>query len=151
QDGIDLINALAGNPNTGRYLAGKLWSFFVSEQSAPDPSFVNRVSGVYMQSRYDMKAVLREVLNSPQFWDPSVYFTRYSWPAEFVVRAIKDIGWRGFSVDSALTPMTNMGQTLYEPPDVAGWRASETWFATGAMLARMNFAAALSGNQKFNL
>ena len=44
-----------------------------------------------------------------------------------------------------------MGQMLYEPPDVAGWDAGQTWFSTGAMLARMNFASTLAANQKFNL
>ena len=44
-----------------------------------------------------------------------------------------------------------MGQILYEPPDVAGWDAGESWFSTGAMLARMNFASTLAGNQRFNL
>jgi uncharacterized protein (DUF1800 family) len=44
-----------------------------------------------------------------------------------------------------------MGQTLYDPPDVSGWDAGQTWFATGAMLARMNFASTLAANQRFNL
>ena len=39
------------------------------------------------------------------------------------MRALKDIGWAGFSVDDALAPLSNMGQILYEPPDVAGWDA----------------------------
>jgi uncharacterized protein (DUF1800 family) len=98
-----------------------------------------------------MKAVMREVLQSPELWDESAYFARYSWPAEFVTRALKDIGWSGFSVNDALTPMSNMGQILYEPPDVSGWDAGQTWFSTSAMLARMNFASTLAGNQKFNL
>jgi len=151
QDGVDFINALAGNPNTARYLAAKLYTFFVSEVSGPDPAFVDRVAATYLQSGYDMKAVMRDVLSSPQFWDPAAYFARYSWPVEFVVRALKDIGWRGYSVNDALAPLANMGQTLFEPPDVAGWDAGRTWFSTGGMLARMNFAASLAGNQKFNL
>ena len=151
QDGIDLINALAGNPNTGRYLAKKLWRFFVSEFRDPDPAWVERITSTYLQNRYEMKPVVREVLLSSQFWNSSSYWARYAWPVEYVVRAIKDVGWAGFSVDSALTPLSNMGQILYEPPDVAGWDAGETWFATGAMLARMNFASTLTANQKFNL
>src|SRR5438552_8515133 len=98
-----------------------------------------------------MRAVMREVLLSPEFWDQSGYFARYAWPLEFVVRALKDIGWVGFSVNDALTPLSNMGQVLFEPPDVSGWDAGRTWFSTGAMLARMNFASQLAGNQKFNL
>ena len=85
------------------------------------------------------------------FLDPTSWYTRYSWPVEFVVRAIREVGWEGFSVDTARTPLTNMGQTLFEPPDVAGWELGRGWFSTGAMLARMNFAATLAANQKFNL
>src|SRR6185503_9411904 len=105
----------------------------------------------YQSSGYDMKQVVREVLLSPQFWDPSAYFARYAWPVEFVVRALKEIGWVGFTVNDALAPLANMGQVLYEPPDVSGWDAGRAWFSTGAMLARMNFAALLASNQKFNL
>jgi len=151
QDGIDLVNALAANPNTGRYLAGKLWRFFVNESEDPDPAFVDHIASVYQSTSYDMSAVMREVLQSTQFWDNATYFTRYSWPVEFIVRALKDIGWRGFSANDTLTPMLNMGMSLYDPPNVSGWAAGDTWFSTGAMLARMNFASQLTSNQKVNL
>ena len=64
---------------------------------------------------------------------------------------MKEMGWAGFSVDSARAPLTNMGQTLFEPPNVAGWQLGRSWFGTGQMLARMNFAATVAANQKFNL
>jgi hypothetical protein len=51
----------------------------------------------------------------------------------------------------ALTPLVSMGQQLYEPPDVNGWALGGAWFSTASMLARMNFAATLAGNQRFNL
>ena len=151
QDGLDFIDALAASPNTARYLATKLYRFFVSEMGPVNNGFVERVASVYLQSRYDMKAVMRAVLTAPEFWDQSAYFTRYAWPVEFVVRALKDIGWVGFSVNDALAPLQNMGMILYEPPDVAGWDPGQPWFSTGAMLARMNFAATLAANQRFNL
>jgi uncharacterized protein (DUF1800 family) len=151
QDGLDLLAALAGNPDTARYLATKLYRFFVSEFGPVSESFVTRIANVYLQSRYEMKPVMREVLLSPEFWGSASYFSRYSWPVEFVVRAIKEVGWKGFSVNDALTPLANMGQTLFDPPDVAGWDGGKSWFSTGAMLARMNFASTLSLNQKFNL
>ena len=47
-------------------------------------------------------------------------------------------------MNDALTPLANMGQILFEPPDVAGWDAGQAWFSTGAMLARMNFASTLA-------
>jgi uncharacterized protein (DUF1800 family) len=67
------------------------------------------------------------------------------------VRSLKEVGWAGFSVNDALTPLVNMGQQLFEPPDVNGWDLGPGWFSSGAMLARLNFAAQLAANQKFNL
>jgi uncharacterized protein (DUF1800 family) len=151
QDGLDLIDALAASPHTARYLATKLYRFFISEFGEVDQPWVERVANVYLTSRYDMKAVMRDVLLSNQFWDQRNFFARYSWPVEFAVRAVKDVGWTGFSVFDMVTPLGNMGQNLYDPPDVAGWDLGKGWFSTGSMLARMNFASTLAANQRFNL
>jgi uncharacterized protein (DUF1800 family) len=151
QDGIDLITSLANHPETARRLARKLWSYFVSDLEDAPATFVEGVTSVYVQTDTDMRAVMRYILRSPWFTHPGNFNARYAWPAEFVVRAIKEMGWTGFSVDTARVPLTNMGQTLFEPPNVAGWQLGRAWFGTGAMLARMNFAAAVAANQKFNL
>ena len=45
--------------------------------------------------------MLRTLFPSSQFRNPANFFQRYSWPVEFVVRAIKETGWTGFSVNSA--------------------------------------------------
>ena len=151
QDGLDLIEALAANPQTPRYLGTKLYRFFVSESGDVPASFLDGISAAYFRSRYDMKEVMRQLLTSHEFGDRANIFTRFGWPVEFVVRALKDIGWNGFSVNDALTPLGNMGQNLFDPPDVAGWDLGRSWFSTGSMLARMNFASTLAANQKFNL
>src|SRR5262245_1475722 len=151
QDGIDFMTSLANHPETARRLAQKLWGFFISENEAPDPSFVEHVARVYAQNDTDMRSVMRYILRSEWFNNSKYFNARYAWPAEFVVRTMKEMGWSGFSVDTARAPLTAMGQTLFEPPNVAGWQLGRAWFGTGQMLARMNFAAALASNQKFNL
>ena len=151
QDGIDLITALATHPETARRLARKLWNFFVSEIETPDPAFVEAVATEYLRSNTEMKPVVRFILQSRWFTHPDRWYGRYSWPAEYVIRSIREVGWTGFSIDSVRTPLTNMGQTLFEPPDVEGWELGAGWYSTGAMLARMNFAASLASNQRFNV
>ncbi len=51
QDGIDLLVGLARHPETGRRLARKLWSFFISEIRQPDEAFVARIANVYTLER----------------------------------------------------------------------------------------------------
>ena len=151
QDGIDLITALATHPETARRLARKFWNFFVSEVHAPDSQFVEGAASVYLQAGTEIKPMVRWILGSPWFRDPSVRFARYSWPPEFVARAIKEVGWQGLSLDQAKTPLANMGMLLFEPPNVGGWPVGAGWFSTATMLARSNFGAQLVADQKEQL
>ncbi|HEX6164243.1 MAG TPA: DUF1800 domain-containing protein [Vicinamibacterales bacterium] len=148
QDGIDLITALASHPETARRLARKFWSFFVSEVHQPDPEFVERTAALYLQANTEIRPVVRFILGSPWFRDPSVRFARYSWPPEFVARAIKEVGWQGFALDQVRTPLANMGMLLFEPPNVGGWPVGPGWFSTATMLARSNFGSQLVSQQK---
>jgi len=90
-------------------------------------------------------------LQSRWFQNPANWHSHYAWPVEFAVRAVKEVGFLGFSVDNMRAPLIAMGQTLFEPPDVNGWELGQGWFSTGAMLARMNFASTIAANQRFNL
>ena len=148
QDGIDLITALALHPETARRLARKFWSFFVSDVQPADPAFVQSVANVYLQSGTEIRPVVRYILTSAWFTDPSAQHARFSWPAEFVTRAIKEVGWQNLSLDQVRSPLANMGQQLYEPPNVGGWPLGANWFSTSTMLARSNFAATLASSQK---
>ena len=105
-------------------LATRLYKFFVNETTragseALISSMMWRYSVEQLQHQSDAAAAVR----LSQFRNPNNFFQRYSWPVEFVVRAIKETGWTGYSVNTAITPLANMGQNLYEPPDVNGWDA----------------------------
>jgi len=36
-----------------------------------------------------------------------------------------------------------MGQNLFDPPDVGGWRLNESWISSNTVMARVNFVTAL--------
>jgi uncharacterized protein (DUF1800 family) len=148
QDGVDLITALAIHPETARRLARKFWNFFVSDIHQPDPAFIDGAAAVYLQNRTEIRPVVRYVLTSPWFTNPAMKYARYAWPAEYVARAIKEVGWQNFTLDKVRAPLSNMGMLLFEPPNVGGWPLGAAWFSTGTMLARTNFAATLVASQK---
>jgi uncharacterized protein (DUF1800 family) len=151
QDGLDLLTALASHPETAQRLARRFWNFFVSEVHEPDPQFVAATSAIYLQGGTEIRPLVRYILGSPWFRDSSVRFARYSWPVEFVVRAIKEVGWQGLTLDEAKAPLSNMGMQIFEPPNVGGWPTGAGWFSTATMLARSNFGSALVAGQKPHL
>ena len=140
------------HPATGPRLARKLYAFFISEVDAPDEALIAELSRHLLRQRLRDEAGGRAPAALPQFSDPSNRYARYSWPAEFVARSLKEVGWAGFSVNDALTPMVNMGAAAVRAARrerlgagaAAGSRAA-------TMLTRMNFASQLATNQKFNL
>ena len=151
QDAVDFINAVARHPATAQRLATRLYRFFVNETDPVDATTVNAMAATYLANGTNIKPMLRQLFVSSAFRNPNNFFKRYSWPVEFVTRAIKETGWTGFSVNNAITPLSNMGQALYEPPDVNGWELGPGWFSTSSMLQRMNFSSMLAQNQRFNL
>jgi uncharacterized protein (DUF1800 family) len=151
QDGIDFITALATHPATAERLARKMWNFFVSEAIPPDPEFLRGAAGIYLTNGTRIAPMVQYVLQSRWFQNPANWHGRYAWPVEYAVRAVKEVGFLGFSVDNMRAPLIAMGQTLFEPPDVNGWELGQGWFSTGGMLARMNFGATIAANQRFNL
>jgi uncharacterized protein (DUF1800 family) len=148
QDGVDLIDALARHPATADRLARKLYAFFVDEVHVPDEGTISAAAGAYLNGGLSIRAMLQRLLQSPQFLSAGARHTRYTWPAEFVARAIQETGWAGFSANATLTPMANMGQTLFEPRNVSGWPTGPAWFSTATTLARMNFASTLLASQR---
>ncbi len=128
-----------------------MWNYFVSEVVPPDDDTIGNAASVYLQNGTSIRSMVHFMLRSREFQNPGNWHTRYSWPVEYVVRAIKEVGWSGFSIDTARNALIPMGQVLFEPPDVAGWELGHGWFSTGAMLSRMNFAGTLAFNQRFNL
>ncbi|MDP1568439.1 MAG: DUF1800 domain-containing protein [Vicinamibacterales bacterium] len=148
QDGVDLIDALARHPLTAARLARKLYAFFIDEVHAPDEGLIAAAASAYLGGNLSIRALLQRLLQAPQFLSGALTHTHYSWPAEFVARAIRETGAVGLSASNTLTPMANMGQALYEPRNVSGWATGPAWFSTATTLARMNFAATLMTSQK---
>ena len=110
------------------------------------------MSRAYYGSGFELGAMMRVLLLSPQFRDPGNYYKHYSWPVEFVVRSLKEVGWTGFSVNDALSPADQHGPAALRAARRGGLAdLGAGWFSSGGMLARMNFAAQLAGNQKFAL
>src|SRR6185436_14380902 len=105
--------ALATHPATARRLAAKLWGYFISEAEAPDPEYLRLAAGVYLQSGTHIGPLVRFILGSPWFDSPTSRYARYAWPVEFVIRAVKEVGFAGFSARDMRGALAAMGQSLF--------------------------------------
>ena len=152
QDGLDLIEALANHPETAQRLARRLWTWFVNETEPAPDDFVDAIAGVYLNKTRACARSCAPCCISREFTDRESRVssaTRGRWNSS--CGPSRKSATSGFSANDALTPLENMGQQLYEPPDVNGWDLGPAWFSTGGMLSRMNFASQLATNQRVAL
>jgi uncharacterized protein (DUF1800 family) len=136
----DVINILVNHPATPIFLARKLFTFFVYEN--PSAADLQPLADTYVQSGHNMGAVMRTLLLSPQFSSAQAYRARVKSPVEFTVGAYRAL--MGTQGDGTGLPgiTTLMGQTLFDPPNVAGWpgdKVSALWLNSGTWMTRLNY------------
>ena len=135
----DVINILANHPATPWFISRKLFTFFVYENPSTDD--LKPLVDTYVQSGHNIGAVMRTLLLSPQFSSAKAYRNRVKSPVEFTVGAYRALGVNGDGTGlPAIT--TLMGQTLFDPPNVAGWpgdKVSALWLNSGTWMTRLNY------------
>jgi uncharacterized protein (DUF1800 family) len=146
-DGTDIIDIIVRQPATGRFLAKRLYLFFIADH--PDPDAIEYLASVYHESRYDIRAMLRALFMSPFFRSERAYYAKVKSPAEHVVGIMRLVGdyaspQPGFGEISL--ECRYMGQDLLNPPSVEGWHMGREWIDTGCLVERVNFGAKQLGD-----
>ncbi|MEO6889198.1 MAG: DUF1800 domain-containing protein [Ktedonobacteraceae bacterium] len=135
----DVIHILTNHPATPWFLCRKLFSFFVYENPSTDD--LKPLVDSYVQSGHNMSAVMRTLLLSPQFSSTKAYRGRVKSPVEFAVGAYRALNIQN---DGTGWPplVTLLGQTIFDPPNVAGWpgdKVSALWLNSGTWMSRLNY------------
>jgi uncharacterized protein (DUF1800 family) len=135
----DVVRILANHPATPWFISRKLFTFFVYENPSTDD--LKPLVDTYVQSGHNMGAVMRTLLLSPQFSSARAYRSRIKSPVEFTVGAYRALGIQGDGNGLPNFPLL-MGQTVFDPPNVAGWpgdKVSALWLNSGTWMTRLNY------------
>ena len=151
-DGGDIVRIVLEQPAAARFLVGKLYTFLVSETAPPD-SLLEPLCDSFRKSEYDTAALVRTILASRHFYSERAFRQRIKTPVEYVLGAVqavyrrydeRDPEYQPLPSKVLVSPLTAMGQALFAPPNVKGWRGGRAWLNTSTVLERDNFAAALA-------
>ena len=87
---------------------------------------------------YDLRPVLRNLFLSEEFYSAKAMGSHIKGPAELAVGAIRDLGIKDVNYATVDAAINQMGQYLFEPPNVAGWNEGRTWINAERILVRYN-------------
>ena len=139
----DVVRLVCAHPATPRYIAWRMWSFFVYEN--PSDADLRPLVDAYNANDHSIAAMVKAMLTSSQFFSEKAYRARVKSPTEFVAGAIRALN---IETDAAQLPgvLASMGQLPFDPPNVSGWdgdKVSGAWVSTQAWMTRVNFVNAL--------
>ena len=145
KDGEEALKMLAHHPSTAKFISTGLARHFVSD--VPPQSLVDRMTKTFLSSDGDIRAVLKTMIYSPEFWSRAAYRAKVKTPFELAVSTARSLG-ANVSVPLPLAQWVGrMGQPIYQCQPPTGYSdKAETWVNTGALLNRLNFALGLATN-----
>jgi uncharacterized protein (DUF1800 family) len=145
-EGERMIHILAHHPSTAHHLALQLSQRLVADD--PPKALVDRVAGVFLKSDGDLRATVKAVIDSPEFWDPKVYRAKVKTPFEYVISALRASNAKVLNPIPVARALQQIGEPLYGAQPPTGYSdKAEAWMNSGAEVNRMNFAVDLASNK----
>jgi len=142
-EGIRLLKFLAMQPATIHHVSAKLCARFVADE--PPDGCIDAAVGAWQRSHGDIRAVLRAIFTSPDFWSAQAVRTKVKTPFEFVVSAVRAAGVEPDNTPQLAQLVARLGEPLYQQPAPTGYAETEShWVNSGALLARMNAAVMIA-------
>ena len=143
QDGLQVIDILAHHPSTAKFISRELAQRFVADD--PPQALVDRMAQTFTKTDGDLRAVLKTMFSSQEFFSEGAWQAKVKSPFEMVVSAVRAIGGEALDTFALVQKIADMGEPLYNKLEPNGYpNTGEVWLSTAGIMGRMNFSAALA-------
>ncbi|MEC0225921.1 DUF1800 domain-containing protein [Paenibacillus alba] len=133
------IDIIVRQKTLSTFLATKLLKYFAADN--PSESWVQQIAAQIV-NKATIGEVLQELFLSDEFYEEKWRMALIKTPADYVAGILKSLK---ITVSKGhAQAMRKMGQELFSPPDVAGWRGGASWLNTNTLLARYQFAESIA-------
>jgi uncharacterized protein (DUF1800 family) len=148
-EGIQALALLAADPHTAHFISYKLAQRFVADD--PPPALVDRMAATYLATDGDIKAILRTLVQSPEFNSKKYFRNKVKTPMEFVASAFRTTATDPANPGALVNTLNTMGMRIYFAlPPTGYYITADHWMNSTALVDRLNFAYALTGNKFAN-
>ena len=137
----DVLDQIAAQPQTDRFLTGRLWTFFAG--TPPSPALQDALAVRFRATGQQFGPFLRTMLISEEFHQPSVMNQQIKSPVQLLVSACRQLERPLPPAPVCANTLRLLGQELFNPPNVKGWEGGLAWINTNTLLNRHNLALLL--------
>jgi uncharacterized protein (DUF1800 family) len=139
--GEDVLNMICDKPECAKFISRELWRFFAQDQ--PPELIVDALATEFHSHGMDIRHLMTVIFRSREFYAPDVIRSQIKSPVQWLSACTRQLQAPVPTQAMTLVMLRQLGQELFNPPNVKGWDGGIAWITTNNLLDRYNFAAAL--------
>jgi uncharacterized protein (DUF1800 family) len=141
--GDDIVKIILENQRTAEYIAERFWTAFINLER-PNRNVTRQWANLFRQSGYETRVLLKAVLTSNEFWDEKNRGALIKSPIELMVGTLRSLPHYSLSAKDIMHTSRILGQDLFDPPNVKGWKGGKNWVTTQSLLIRTSLQHKMS-------
>ena len=124
------------------FICRKLYEFFVhpdsKDQAGNAQTIIDGMAATFVANNFEIAPVLRELFKSQHFFDEEAIGVIIKSPFDLYFNFFKETNFTisDTNINEVINYTSLLGQTLFEPIDVAGWQRDRSWINTNFMVGR---------------
>ncbi|WP_435412835.1 DUF1800 domain-containing protein [Psychroserpens mesophilus] len=147
-DGDDIIDIILEQKQCARFICRKIYSYFVND--IIDEGRVEELAAVFYKD-YNIEKLMKYLFMSDWFYDDNNIGTKIKSPIEFLVGLSRTVPVEFEKPEDMLKIQKLLGQTLLNPPNVAGWKGGKNWIDSNTIMLRLKLPSIILANAKISI
>ncbi len=139
-DGGDIIDMLLEKPQTSEYICRKIYKTFVNGEV--DEVRVKELAARFRATDYHIGDLMKTIFVADWFYEDKNIGCLIASPVELIVR-LKKLCRLEVDDDQMIALQQVLGQTLFMPPNVAGWKGGRSWIHSSTLVQRLHLPKAI--------
>lgn len=135
-DGEDIINLILKKKQTARFIATKVYQYFVN--ATLNQTHIEELTDIFYASNYNINTLMRTIFGSDWFYDAKNIGTKIKSPIDLLAGVMKTLNIKFKKKKSIFFIEKLLGQMLFNPPNVAGWAGGKAWIDNATLILRLN-------------
>ena len=135
--GDDILLMILDRRECASYIAGKFYTWFVNDE--PNHDIIAELAKDFYESDYNIQNLLRKIFEADWFYNEENIGVKIKSPVELIVGTARILQMEYINPYPLINVQRVLGQFLFNPPNVAGWKGGKDWIDSSTILFRLNF------------
>ncbi|GGI56081.1 DUF1800 domain-containing protein [Winogradskyella haliclonae] len=139
-DGDDIIDIILKKRQCAKFICKKIYRYFVNETISE--LHVEGMTDVFYKD-YNIKKLMHFVFTQDWFYEDRNIGAKIKSPVDFLVGLSRTVPVNYKNKKRLIKLQKLLGQTLLDPPNVAGWKGHKAWVDANTIMVRLKLASIL--------